>query len=411
MPSPVIYRHSPRKILSCHNILHCGNRVKIINFCAALVRNVAHRKTSFLLFSQLFRKLSLSNLNSAESPSECKAKYKPQKDHSISISPTNAATVNRKRSSRKKDHRKHKSKPEEDEEDDFTVTNGGRHRRSYLKNCIKKRLNNNYEKQINCQQDENVVFTDNKIYISLAARNPSLTSSGSNSLKKNRRVIYPTSGGYKITGFLRDYDFNYESPTRKAESTTGSDENLEFSVMKETTTMPLNNVVFEKVKIPPSKKSSPSSSDSAEARQSYVHVTNADDDRHDDSILTSSTFVAEWNHSNSYEADDEDDVQWQNFLELRKHGKSISGEQANCPKMTLSDSGFGSQLLSNSSTVDKNLKSLEVWCNDETFDNSFNEELEQRVSMMFPQLYKNHPQTAYYNNINNTNHEKREKFS
>jgi hypothetical protein len=311
--------------------------------------------------------------------------------------------VSRKRSSRKRDSRKHKSRAEDEDEDDFTVTTGGRHRRSYLKNCIKKRLNNNYEKQINCHQDENVVFTDNKIYISLAARNSSL-SSGSNSLKKNRRVIYPTSGGYKISGFLRDYDFNYESPSKKVESVTGSEENLRFSVMKEATAGSLNNVVFEKVKIPPSKKSSPSSADSSEARQSHVH-----EDTHDDLVLTSATFVAEWNHNNSYEADDEDDVQWKNFLELRKHGKSI--EPANCPKMTLSDSGFGSQLLSNSSTVDKNLKSLEVWCDDETFDNSFNEELEQRVSMMFPELYKNHPQTAYYNNINNTNHEKREKFS
>lgn len=305
-------------------------------------------------------------------------------------------------------------------EDDFTVPTNGKHKRSYIKNCIKKRLNNNYEKQINCLQDENVVFTDNKIYISLAARNSSLTSSlgGSNSLKKNRRVIYPTSGAIKLTGFLRDYDFNYESPTKKPEETVDdSDEKLKFNMMQEgggasSLATALNNVVFEKVKIPPNKKS-PSSEDGNEARSSYVHVTNVDD-KNDDSILTSSTFVAEWNHCdvNSYEADDEDDVQWKNFLELRKQGKSISNESGNYQtKLTLSDSGFGSQLFSNSCTVDRNLKSLETWLDDETYDNSFNEELEQKVSIMFPDLYKDNSPTAYYNNINNSNHEKREKFS
>lgn len=303
-------------------------------------------------------------------------------------------------------------------EDDFTVTSG-KHRRSYLKNCIKKRLNNNYEKQINCLQEENVVFTDNKIYISLAARNSSLTSSlgGSSSLKKNRRIIYPTSTGYKLSGFLRDYDFNYESPTRKAvESTAEDEEKLKFNMMKDSAisaTSPLNNVVFEKVKLPPSKTSSPSLENVNEARSLYVHVTNSDDDLNEDSILTSSTFVAEWNHCdvNSYEGDDEDDVQWKNFLKLRKQGKSMNDEHSHNQTMTLSDSGFGSQLLSSSSTVDKNLKTLETWLDDETYDNSFNEELEQRVSMMFPELYKNSSHTAYYNNINNTNHEKKDKFS
>lgn len=310
-------------------------------------------------------------------------------------------------------------------EDDFTVPTGGKHRRNYIRNCIKKRLNNNYEKQINCLQDENVVFTDNKIYISLGARNPSLTSSlgGSNSLKKNRRIIYPTSGAIKLTGFLRDYDFNYESPTKKPEETSSSsaesEEKLKFNMMQEgccggSSSLPtaVKNVVFEKVKIPPG-KGSPSSDDGNEARSSYIHVTNEDDERND-SILTSSTFVAEWNHCdvNSYEADDEDDVQWRNFLELRKHGKSISTENGNCQtKLTLSDSGFGSQLFSHSCTVDRNLKSLETWLDDETYDNSFNEELEQKVSIMFPDLYKDSSPTAYYNNINNSNHEKKEKFS
>jgi hypothetical protein len=306
-------------------------------------------------------------------------------------------------------------------EDDFTVPTGGKHKRSYIKNCIKKRLNNNYEKQINCLQDENVVFTDNKIYISLAGRNSSLTSSlgGSNSLKKNRRIIYPTSGAIKLTGFLRDYDFNYESPTKKPEETpttssassaAESEEKLKFNIMQEgSLATALNNVVFEKVKISSNKKSPSSSDDGNEARSSHEHVTNCEDD----SILTSSTFVAEWHHcGNSYEADDEDDVQWRNFLELRKQGNSITTENGNCQtKLTLSDSGFGSQLFSNSCNVDRNLKSLETWLDDETYDNSFNEELEQKVSIMFPDLYKNNSPTAYYNNINNSNHEKKEKFS
>lgn len=303
-------------------------------------------------------------------------------------------------------------------EDDFTVSTGGKHRKSYIKNCIKKRLNNNYEKQINCLQDENVVFTDNKIYISLGARNSSLTSSlgGSNSLKKNRRVIYPTSGAVKLTGFLRGYDFNYESPTKKPEemSTTpaDSDEKLKFNMLQEGSSGLATAIVFEKVKIPAS-KSSPSSDEEAREVASYLHVTNVDD-RNDDSILTSSTFVTEWSHCdlNSYEADDEDDVQWRNFLELRKHGKSISNENGNCQTtLTLSDSGFGSQLFNNSCNIERNLKSLETWLDDETYDNSFNEELEQKVSIMFPDLYKNNSPTAYYNNINNSNHEKREKFS
>lgn len=300
-------------------------------------------------------------------------------------------------------------------EDDFTVPTGGKPKRSYLKNCIKKRLNNNYEKQINCLQDENVVFTDNKIYISLAARNSSLTSSlsGSNSLKKNRRIIYPTSGTYKLSGFLRDYDFNYESPTRKPEEPEDlAEEKLKFNMMRnggEATV--LNNVVFEKVKLPSGNRNLSPSHEGNEARSLYVHVTNTDDDRNDDSILTSSTCLENWNHCdlNSYEADDEDDVQWQNFLELRKQGKSINCTRG--PTMTLSDSGFGSQLLSSSSTADKNLRSLETWLDNETYDNSFNEELEQRVSIMFPDLYKSNSQSAYHNNINNTNHEKKDKFS
>lgn len=263
---------------------------------------------------------------------------------------------------RMREHRKQnkKSRMHDDNDDDFTVTTAD-NKKDYLKNCIKKRLNNNYVKQINCVQDENVIFTDNKIYVSLAARN-SLTSSDNNSLKKNRRVIYPSSVGYKIKGFLRDYDFNYESPTKTSGSTSPvNEEKLKFTVMNPSSS--LNSVVFEKVKVPLSKK----------ATNDYTKST----------LINSSGYSVD---ISSYEADDEDDVQWNNFLEFRKHGKTE--DQACHKKMALSDSGFGSQLLSNSFSVDKNIKTADQssTVDDEIYDNSFNEELERRVSDMFPNL-------------------------
>jgi hypothetical protein len=251
-----------------------------------------------------------------------------------------------------------------------------------------------------------VVFTDNKIYISLSARNSSLET---NSLKKNRRVIYPSmSGPCKISGFLRHYDFSYddehESPARSA----NLDEKLKFNVMQEQSQPYIKSVVFEKVKMKASGSSESSGNYNEILSASYVHVTNNEDERNDDSILTSSTFIA------SYEADDEDDVQWRNFLELRKHhGKAINnGSQLN-------DSGFGSQLFFSSSTAAfnsnniHNPKTLDTWPHqdDETFDNSFNEELEQRVSIMFPDLYKSSSQSAHFNNINNINHLTADKLS
>lgn len=299
-------------------------------------------------------------------------------------------------------------------DDDFTVATCEKQRRSYLKNCIKKRLNNNYEKQINCLHDENVVFTDNKIYISLAARNSSLTSSlgGTNSLKKNRRIIYPTSEGYKLNGFLRDYDFNYESPTR---SVSSREEKLKFNMMKESSmsaSCSLNNVVFEKVKIPSLQKSSTHAG--SDGLASYVRESDVDESNNDDSILTNSTFIAEWRHPDmqTYEADEEDDIQWDNFLELRKHNKSTNNEGERCQRMTLSDSGFGSQLFSNSFKADKNVKS-DTWLSDENYDNSFNEELEQRVSIMFPELCKNSLHATYHhnNNLKNPNMSTKGKFS
>jgi hypothetical protein len=215
-----------------------------------------------------------------------------------------------------------------------------------------------------------------------------------------------------LNGFLRHYDFSYdddnnESPSKSA--IENSEEKLKFNMMKEQqsflSTNSLDNVVFEKVKV---KTTSPttSSSNNYESPSSYIHVTNNnDDERNDDSILTSSTFIT------SYEADDEDDIQWKNFLELRKHGKPINNVSQ------LNDSGFGSQLFfsttnyNNNNNSNNNMRALDTWQDDETYDNSFNEELEQRVSVMFPDLYKASSQSAHFNNINNINHVTAEKLS
>lgn len=147
--------------------------------------------------------------------------------------------------------------------------------------CIKKyitRFNNNYEKQQDCFE-ENVVL-DNKLYISLASRNSSFSSSysGCSSMNKHRRVIYPTSGGrFKVNGFLRHIDFNYESPVNETPS-----ENLNSS----------EEVVFEKVKM--NKGAGSSSVDSVNicAFNDPVNICSDDDD------------------------------QWENFLKLRNQPKN-----------------------------------------------------------------------------------------
>lgn len=289
-------------------------------------------------------------------------------------------------SARKKDHRKHRIKLNDDDiEDDFTVPTA-RGKRSYLKNCIKKRLNNNYEKQINCLQDENVVYTDNKIYVSLAARNSSQAAalSGNSFLKKNRRIIYPTSCSHNLNGFLRDYDFNYESPTK---STIGiEEEQLKFNMMRRESSL-LNNVVFEKVKLPSRSEKSPAYNESL-----FIHVTNNEEDRNEDSILTNSTFLAECNNCdlNSFESGFEDDALWKKFFEVRKQVNSSSSEHEKYP----SESVFDPEMFSSSNTVDKELRSFDAWRDNETYDNFFNEELEQRVSIMYPNSYENNPQTS-----------------
>lgn len=331
-------------------------------------------------------------MKSTESTSGSNAKYKPHKNNSLtSQSPMHVAKPYEKRHKRRKARCK---AAVDEEEDDFTISSTSeKHSRTHLKNYIKKRLNNNYEKQINCLPDENVVFTDNKIYISLAARNSSLTSSigGHSSLKKNRRIIYPTSDGFKLNGFWRDFDFNYESPTKTVSftPTTDNDDKLQFDLLKENISPSpnaFNSVVFEKVKV----KQSPIFGESK---------------RNDKNTLSSSRLDI---HQGP-ETDDDDDLQWKSFVEIRKHGKKVNCDHDKC-QISIDDSGFGSQIFSNTCSFDKNLKKPDAWLSEENFDNSFNEELEQRVSCMFPELSKDYSQTTH-NNKNNFNHEINGKYS
>lgn len=195
-----------------------------------------------------------------------------------------------------------------------------------FRNCI-KRFNNNYEKQRNCLQDDNMVFTDNKIYVSLASRNSSLTSSfsGCHTIKKRRRVIYPTVGGRKTDGFLRNYDFNYESPTKeKAESPIDDEENLNTLEADLTSiSSALNSVVFEKV---------------------TVH-----------------RIMDLEGNSDDLEENGEDDIQWKNFLKLRvQESRSVQDETSGMSSPDFDDSGI---------EVNSPLSP-------ERLDNTLNEELE-----------------------------------
>lgn len=169
------------------------------------------------------------------------------------------------------------------------------------------------------------MFTDNKIYICLSTHNASLTTvGGNNSLKKNRRIIYPTSDGYKLSGFLRDYDFDYESPSKKLDE---CEEKLKLNLIKDTSLSATEcNVVFEKVKIPPAKNSSNKIGN--KARKSYMQVTKNAKDIREGSILTSSTIVTDWGQHElcNFEEDDDDDIQWKKFLELRKHASEVNDQ-------------------------------------------------------------------------------------
>lgn len=237
-------------------------------------------------------------------------KHRPQTNNTVTISPKKRSSHNRK-----KNRQKFKNRPKNSNfEDDFTVS------KSY-KNSIKKRLNKNYEEII---QDDDIVFTDNKIYISLARRNSSLAS-----FKKDHRIIYPTSSTHQLSGFLRNYDFNYESPrtTNKLFVDSGAG-NLKFDLVKGE-----NCVIFEKVKFPSS-----------------------------DSTIISTT--------------DPDTEEWDNFLKLRMNRTHITTN----PSLPTSRLQF--QELSKLKNMDEKKESIRRSFDDETFENEFNEIIEKRVSHM-----------------------------
>lgn len=238
-----------------------------------------------------------------------------------------------------------------------------------------------------------MTFTDNKIYISLAARNSISSSSGGfNSLKKKRRVIYPTRSGYKLSGFLRDYDFNYESPKKASISWTSpkSEEHLEFDLTPTdgafSATSLLENVVFEKVKV-----SNKKGCDDCH----HLSVNNVDEGS---AAQPGSARMSDWENRDTdlCETDDDEDAQWMNFLALRKIGR------ADFEVQKFDDSGFGSQLFANLSAIEKNVDSSRAYDDDESFDNCFNEELEQRVAVELPNLHKQDFQPTYLKDINDT---------
>lgn len=167
--------------------------------------------------------------------------------------------------------------------------------------CLKKyikRFNNSYERQKDCFEEN--VFPDNKLYISLASasRNSSFSSSysGCSAVNKHRRIIYPVSGGrFKVNGFLRNCDFNYEPPVAEKASDKPNSS---------------GQVVFEKVKL---NKGAASSSVDPVSRCAL-----------DDSVKT------------------DDDDQWENFLKSRNQPQK---EQS--LKILTDDSLFQGERLDN----------------------------------------------------------------
>lgn len=336
---------------------------------------------------------------------KCNTKYHPQKNQSILISPGFGNKNIRKRSTRNKiELRRNTIKYSDDEqEDDLSINSKTKHRKKNFKNCIKKRLNNNYEKQINSANDENIVFTDNKIYISLNGYNSSIPPSignGTNSLLKNRRVIYPTSGSYKLSGILRDCDFNYDYKNEETINNLEVNEKFKYNLMKDSSAADseenAKNVVFEKVKYVSSKKIQASDDEQQTHINNsiFIHIRSKNGYEQDKASSNDRTFNGEFNHNNitTYGVtDEEDDLQWYNFMEYRKHSNSSKNKDTLEINNTIKikNSGFGSQLLLSLNYVENNIRNLELGLDDEIYDNSFNEELERRVQKEFPELYKN----------------------
>lgn len=365
------------------------------------------------IFSQLFRKLSISNFQpkTGNGINECNTKYETQKNQSITISPVyGKKTILRRSTINKKELRRSTKFTEHEQEDDISINSTTKHQKRYFKNCIKKRFNNNYEEQINSANDENIVFTDNKVYISLNGCNSSISSSlgnGTNSLKKNRRVIYPTSGNYKLSGFLRDCDFNYDYKNEVMANNLEVEEKLKFNLMKDNSESQCNssvkNVVFEKVKYVSSKKCQPFEESYSNNSFMVMHLKSKNNIMHDKTNSIHTKFIdgCTFNHEESCcAAEKEDDLQWKTFMEHRKHSTNTKNYTLEINKSLIhsfNDSGFGSQLcFSSSNNVEKSLRNLESCLDDEIYDNSFNEELERRVQVEFSELYKSLSSNSEY---------------
>lgn len=389
------------------NVFSTPIKIKKIKKMPKLKQKLKQKLSKFIIcfyLSQLFRKLSISKFQPAENEiNKCDTKYEPQKNQTITISPIyGKKTVQIISTINQKEQRKSRNNFSDDEqEDDLSNNSTTKRQKRHFKNCIKKRLNNNYEKQINSANDENILFTDNKVYISLNGCNSSISSSlvnDTNLLKKNRRVIYPTSGTYKVSGFLRDCDFNYDYKN-EAIANDLVEEKLKFNLIKKCSEAVCDkNVVFEKVKYVSSKERQ--AAEETHNSNSFILLHLKSSFMYDDTNNSYSTFIDGCNFNQEEPCcgtDEEDDLQWNTFMEHRKHCNNIKSkgtiEINNNLIHTIklnNDSGFGSQLfLPSSNTIEKNLRNLETFLDDEVYDNSFNEELERRVQVEFPELYRN----------------------
>ncbi|CRL02514.1 CLUMA_CG015111, isoform A [Clunio marinus] len=297
---------------------------------------------------KLFRKFSNSNIKSPEKNENKATQSKAQKHRSIKISHV-------------KDINNIKRNPFDDIDNDFPSSQ--HRRRLILKNCIRKRLYNNYEKQVNCPHDDGMIFTDNKIYVSLAARKSSVTSSivDRNFLENlSARIIYPSSQEHKMNGFLKNYDFNYESPKRTIERF--KHQTLEYKMMAESL-----SGIFEKVKIPSTRISS----------NDHQHTSHR--------VEKFSSFGSKYHSPAIIDCTqgDFDDEEWENFLKLRKFEKEGPSSKNN--SISLSDIENLNRLKKLIQSDTKN--EYESQFNEEKYDNSFNEQLEQNTYAIFSTKY------------------------
>ncbi|CAO1400256.1 unnamed protein product [Diamesa serratosioi] len=331
---------------------------------------------------KLFKKLSIKTIKPTERDVKVfNTKYKPHTNQSITISPIHGKIRNPKRIPMyPKEVQSRNKLSDDDQGDDFRVNSTAKHHKSYFRNYVTKHLSNNYEKQINSTNDENIVYTDNKIYISLNSNiDSSIKSSLRNTtkqLKKNRRIIYPSSGSYK--GFIQDYHFNYDKDEKK---------NMNFSseVDVENT---FDNVVFEKVKCISRKTNSACDETYSKSSIMVLHLKSKTSYVHN-----KTSFIGD--------ADEEDDLQWVSFLEDRKNcsnNKNTVSLEMNSSH-SIKQTNDGVIYPTKSKYIGNNVRDLESVLDEENYDNSFNEELERRVQTQYSEQYKNVNTACVFNSI------------